>query len=178
MQRAPLRAWFAPGPSAVGWLAKEFVYRHGVLGPWWPPTLFEASELDVLHYAVLLPSAERCVHNVATREGHGNDEPAHDTCTISSSELSSITGTCCPTHRGARRTQRRSSCRVTAVGSSAMVLVQTDHGQFWLFALMGHDSLIVTLRTLCRTRGVPSPVGLPSWLILFTTLIPAVTCPR
>ena len=38
-----------------------------------------------------------------------------------------------------------------------MVLVQTDHGQFWLFALMGHDSLIVTLRTLCRTRGVPSP---------------------
>jgi hypothetical protein len=47
----------------------------GVLGPWWLPTFFEATELDELHYAVLLPSVERCVHNVATREGHTNDEP-------------------------------------------------------------------------------------------------------
>jgi hypothetical protein len=46
----------------------------GVLGPWWLPTFFEASELDELHYAVLFPSVERCVHNVATREGHDNDE--------------------------------------------------------------------------------------------------------
>jgi hypothetical protein len=47
----------------------------GVVGPWWLPTFFEATELDDLHYAVLLPSAERCVHNVATREGHRSDEP-------------------------------------------------------------------------------------------------------
>jgi hypothetical protein len=47
----------------------------GVLGPWWLPTFFEATELDELHYAILLPSAERCVQNVATREGHSNDEP-------------------------------------------------------------------------------------------------------
>jgi hypothetical protein len=47
----------------------------GVLGPWWLPTFFEATELEDLHYAVLLPSADRCVHNVAAREGHV-DEPA------------------------------------------------------------------------------------------------------
>jgi cytidylate kinase len=47
----------------------------GVLGPWWLRTFFEATELDDLHYAVLLPSAERCVQNVAVREGHV-DEPA------------------------------------------------------------------------------------------------------
>jgi hypothetical protein len=47
----------------------------GVLGPWWLPTFFEATGLDDLHYAVLLPSAERCVRNVAAREGHV-DEPA------------------------------------------------------------------------------------------------------
>jgi len=47
----------------------------GVLGPWWLPTFFESTGLDELHYAVLLPSADRCVHNVAAREGHV-DEPA------------------------------------------------------------------------------------------------------
>ena len=47
----------------------------GVLGPWWLPTFFEATEMDVLHYVVLLPSAERCVQNVAAREGRV-DEPA------------------------------------------------------------------------------------------------------
>jgi len=63
--------------AAAGQFARggyEAVF-DGVLGPWWLPTFFEATELDYLHYAVLLPSAERCVHNVATREGHGNDEP-------------------------------------------------------------------------------------------------------
>jgi len=48
----------------------------GVLGQWWLPTFFEATELDDLHYAILWPSVERCVHNVATRQGHDNDEPA------------------------------------------------------------------------------------------------------
>jgi hypothetical protein len=51
------------------------VVFDGVLGPWWLPTFFEATELDGLHYAVLLPSADRCVHNVAAREGRV-DEPA------------------------------------------------------------------------------------------------------
>jgi hypothetical protein len=63
--------------AAAGQFARggyEAVF-DGVLGPWWLPTFFEATELDDLHYAVLLPSAERCVHNLATREGHGNDEP-------------------------------------------------------------------------------------------------------
>jgi hypothetical protein len=48
----------------------------GVLGPWWLPTFFEATELDDLHYAILLPSVECCVLNVATRQGHDNEEPA------------------------------------------------------------------------------------------------------
>ena len=52
----------------------EAVY-DGVLGPWWLPTFFEATELDDLHYVILLPSADRCVDNVAAREGHV-DEPA------------------------------------------------------------------------------------------------------
>ena len=52
----------------------EAVY-DGVLGPWWLPTFFEATELDDLHYVILLPSPERCVHNVAAREVHV-DEPA------------------------------------------------------------------------------------------------------
>src|SRR5580692_2539412 len=63
--------------AAAGQFARggyEAVF-DGVLGPWWLATFFEATELDDLDYAVLLPSAERCVPNVATREGHGNDEP-------------------------------------------------------------------------------------------------------
>ena len=40
----------------------------GVLGPWWLPTFFEAIEMDELHYVVLLPSADRCVQNVAARD--------------------------------------------------------------------------------------------------------------
>ncbi len=48
----------------------------GVLGPWWLPTFFEATELDDLHYAILLPSAERCALNVAARQGHDNEEAA------------------------------------------------------------------------------------------------------
>jgi cytidylate kinase len=52
------------------------VVFDGVLGPWWLPTFFEATELDDLHYAILLPSAERCVHNVATRQGDDNEESA------------------------------------------------------------------------------------------------------
>jgi hypothetical protein len=45
----------------------------GVMGPWWLPTFFEATELDELHYAVLLPPADMCVLNVAAREGYVNE---------------------------------------------------------------------------------------------------------
>ena len=49
----------------------------GVIGPWFLPTFIEATGLDSLHYVVLLPTVERCVDRVATREGHGfTDEPA------------------------------------------------------------------------------------------------------
>lgn len=64
--------------AAAGQFARggyEAVF-DGVLGRWWLPTFFEATELDELHYAILPPSAERCVHNVATRQGHNNEEAA------------------------------------------------------------------------------------------------------
>ncbi|WP_328292577.1 hypothetical protein OG218_07485 [Kineococcus sp. NBC_00420] len=47
----------------------------GVMRPWFLPTFFEATGLDELHYAVLLPLVERCVHNVTTREGNRDGEP-------------------------------------------------------------------------------------------------------
>ncbi|MEW1959710.1 AAA family ATPase [Kineococcus sp. NPDC059986] len=47
----------------------------GVLGPWFLPTFLAATGLDAVHYAVLLPSADRCARNVAAREGHDRDEP-------------------------------------------------------------------------------------------------------
>jgi hypothetical protein len=50
----------------------------GVLGPWWLPTFFEATELDELHYAILLPSAERCVSHVAAREGRVDESATRD----------------------------------------------------------------------------------------------------
>jgi cytidylate kinase len=72
------RVVFRASGAAAGQYARggyEAVF-DGVLGPWWLPTFFEATELDELHYAILLPSAERCVHNVATRQGHNNEESA------------------------------------------------------------------------------------------------------
>lgn len=49
----------------------------GVIGPWFLPTFVEATGLDSLHYVVLLPTVERCVERVSTRQGHGfTDEPA------------------------------------------------------------------------------------------------------
>jgi cytidylate kinase len=49
----------------------------GVLGPWFLPTFAGATGLTELDYVVLMPSVERCVARVATREGHGfTDEPA------------------------------------------------------------------------------------------------------
>src|ERR1700733_11399574 len=63
----------AAGQYARGGYESVF---DGVLGPWWLPTFFEATELDELHYAVLFPSVDRCVQNVATRQGHNDEEAA------------------------------------------------------------------------------------------------------
>jgi len=66
----------ASGAAAGAYVQGGFeAVFDGVLGPWWLRTFFEASGLDCLHYAVLLPSADRCVRNVAAREG-SVDEPA------------------------------------------------------------------------------------------------------
>ena len=49
----------------------------GILGPWFLADFAAATALDHLHYAVLLPSVERCVAQVAGRTGHGfTDEAA------------------------------------------------------------------------------------------------------
>jgi predicted ABC-type ATPase len=53
------------------------VVYDGVIGPWFLPTFATATGLDSLHYVILLPSVDRCVERVATRNGHGfTDEPA------------------------------------------------------------------------------------------------------
>lgn len=63
--------------AAAGQFAREGYESvfDGVMGPWFLPTFFEATGLDELHYAVLLPSVERCVQNVITREGNPDGEP-------------------------------------------------------------------------------------------------------
>jgi hypothetical protein len=49
----------------------------GVVGPWFLPTFATATGLARLDYLVLLPSLERCVTRVGTRQGHGfTDEEA------------------------------------------------------------------------------------------------------
>ena len=53
------------------------VVYDGVIGPWFLPTFAAATGLESLHYVILLPSVERCVERVASRNGHGfTDEPA------------------------------------------------------------------------------------------------------
>jgi predicted ABC-type ATPase len=53
------------------------VVYDGVMGPWFLPTFAAATGLGSFHYVILLPSVERCVERVATRDGHGfTDEPA------------------------------------------------------------------------------------------------------
>ena len=53
------------------------VVYDGVVGPWFLPLFAAAAGPADLHYAVLLPSEERCVAGVRNREGHGfTDETA------------------------------------------------------------------------------------------------------
>lgn len=47
----------------------------GVMGPWFLSTFLEATGLNALHYAVLLPPVDRCVDNVTTRDGNHDHEP-------------------------------------------------------------------------------------------------------
>jgi len=51
------------------------VVYDGVVGPWFLATFAEATGLRALHYAVLMPSLERCLERVATRPGHGFTDP-------------------------------------------------------------------------------------------------------
>ena len=49
----------------------------GVVGPWFLPTFATATGLACLDYLVLLPSLQRCIERVGTRQGHGfTDEAA------------------------------------------------------------------------------------------------------
>ncbi len=48
----------------------------GVVGPWFLPTFADGTGLELLDYVVLLPPMEVCLHRVATRVGHGFDDPA------------------------------------------------------------------------------------------------------
>ena len=64
----------ATGSFVVGGYDTVF---DGVVGTWFLPTFLDASGLRVLHYAVLMPTLDRCLERVATRQGHGfTDEPA------------------------------------------------------------------------------------------------------
>lgn len=53
----------AAGRFAAGGYATIF---DGVVGPWFLPIFVEATGLRRLHYAVLLPSTERCLARVIT----------------------------------------------------------------------------------------------------------------
>lgn len=48
----------------------DTVYE-GVVGPWRIDEFFDACGVESLNYAVLLPSAERCVERVTNRPDHG-----------------------------------------------------------------------------------------------------------
>ena len=52
------------------------VVYEGVVGPWFLPAFTAATGLSQLHYAVLLPSLDRCLDRVALRTGHGFTDPA------------------------------------------------------------------------------------------------------
>ena len=45
----------------------------GIIGPWFLPTFATATGVYSLEYVLLLPSVERCVENVRSREGHAFD---------------------------------------------------------------------------------------------------------
>jgi cytidylate kinase len=61
--------------AAAGRLCAHcWVVYDGVVGPWLLPAFVGSTGLDHLHYVVLLPPAEICLHRVRTRVGHGFDD--------------------------------------------------------------------------------------------------------
>ena len=57
---------------AAGRFARDYAtVFDGMVGPWFLPTFARATDLDRLHYVILLPSLDRVRHRVATRVGHG-----------------------------------------------------------------------------------------------------------
>ncbi|MEY2476514.1 MAG: hypothetical protein QOG87_1829 [Actinomycetota bacterium] len=58
----------AAGRYAAGGFTTVY---DGVVGPWFLPLFAAATGVSTLDYAVLLPSVERCVDRVATRQDHG-----------------------------------------------------------------------------------------------------------
>jgi predicted ABC-type ATPase len=58
--------------AAAGRLAAGYpVVYDGVIGPWFLAEFLAATGLSQLHYAVLLPSEQRCLARVRSRVGHG-----------------------------------------------------------------------------------------------------------
>ena len=47
------------------------VVYDGVVGPWFLPAFLVATGRPYLHYAVLLPPLEVCLHRIEARRGHG-----------------------------------------------------------------------------------------------------------
>jgi len=63
----------AAGAYVSGGLSTVF---DGIVGPWHLHTFGAATGLAELHYAILLPSADRCAARVAARADHGFDDEA------------------------------------------------------------------------------------------------------
>jgi cytidylate kinase len=59
--------------SAAGQYARGgyWTVYDGVVGPWFLETFLTETALDQIGYAILLPSVERCVERVSTRQDHG-----------------------------------------------------------------------------------------------------------
>ena len=68
----------AAAAAAGRYAAAGFVTVYdGMVGPWFLTTFLGATGLRRVDYAVLMPSVERCIERVGTRQGHGfKDEGA------------------------------------------------------------------------------------------------------
>jgi hypothetical protein len=90
------------------------VVFDGVMGPWFLPTFFEATGVHGLHYAVLLPSVDRCVGRARAGKVTVAMGPGRGTSTNSARGPPSTPGTCCLIHRIVRGRQPPRSCPDTA----------------------------------------------------------------
>ncbi len=63
--------------AAAGRYATTYTTVYdGIVGPWFLPTFARSTGLAELHYVILLPDVEQCLHRVATRRGHRFDDEA------------------------------------------------------------------------------------------------------